>query len=254
MSHLNTFKRKELKFVLDKEKYEQLLARLEPLMTKEEYGDETICNIYFDNESDELIRNSLLKPLYKEKLRLRCYGVPDDQSIAYAEIKKKYKGIVYKRREHMPYAEAYEWLVHGAKPQHPSQVTDEIDFMIKRYGLKPKMVICYDRCSYYAKADSEFRLTFDSNIRSRTTALDLRAGCFGQSLLNQPYRIMELKTAGAVPMWMTVLMSELGIYIGSFSKYGNIYSTGIGITRPIIENNERESKKCFQVSLAAQTD
>ncbi|MCH5324677.1 MAG: polyphosphate polymerase domain-containing protein [Eubacterium sp.] len=252
MSHQNTFKRKELKFVLDEEKYARLMERLDGLMLEDEYGNEIVSNIYFDNDSDEMIRTSLSKPIYKEKLRLRCYGVPNDDTIAFAEIKKKYKGIVYKRRERMTYAEAFDWLVKGNPPAHPTQITDEIDFIIKKYGLRPKIIICYDRLAYYAKDDEEFRITFDSNIRSRTDELDLRLGCYGETLENQPYRIMELKTAEAIPLWMTEILSDLQIYIGSFSKYGSIYEQSIrcGINGTASENtrgNERK-KTCFQVS------
>lgn len=251
MSYLNTFKRKELKFALSEEKFRSLWERLEGMVLADKYAKETVSNIYFDNDYDELIRTSMSKPVYKEKLRLRCYGVPDDSTTAFAEIKKKYKGIVYKRRECMSYAEAYNWLVNGAAPLQQTQVTGEIDYIIKKYGLYPKIAIFYDRTAYYAKDDEEFRITFDSNIRSRTTQLDLRMGTFGELLEDQPYCVMEIKAVGAVPVWLTDILSERQIYLGSFSKYGSIYNQSIrSKTDGAAQKNKdsEDNSKCFQVS------
>ncbi len=247
MSHRNTVKRRELKFVLSKDGYDRIISRLDGRIVSDEYPNETIGSIYFDNGSDELIRNSLAKPVYKEKLRLRCYGVPSDDAPAFAEIKKKYRGTVYKRREQLPYAQAYDWLVGGKPPAVRTQITDEIDFIIKKYGLYPRIIICYDRQSFYAEDDEELRITFDGNIRSRRTALDLRAGTFGEMLNGQPYRIMEIKTADSVPMWLTEILSEEKIYIGSFSKYGSIYrQENLKVNTKEKNNVNGENEECFQ--------
>lgn len=224
MAYLNTFKRKEVKYVLTREQYLAVREALAPYMTEDKYGRHTICNIYCDSDNDDLIRASLEKPVYKEKLRLRTYGTPKTGSKAFLEVKKKFKGTVYKRRAELSYDEAWNYIAHGKMPGERSQVLDEIDYMIKRLGLKPKIVICYDRRALYGNDDKEFRITFDSGIRSRTDKLDLRNGDYGERLESAPDYIMEIKVSGAMPMWITRILSELGIYQGSFSKYGSIYS------------------------------
>lgn len=231
MAYSNTFKRKEVKFLLTQEQYLAMREALAPYMTEDKYGKHTICNIYCDSENNDLIRESLEKPVYKEKLRLRTYGTPKSGSKVFLEIKKKFKGTVYKRRTELTYDEAWNYLAHGQPPEERSQELDEIDYMIRRRGLKPKIVICYDRRALYGNDDKEFRVTFDSNIRSRTDRLDLRNGDFGEILQSAPAYIMEIKVGSAMPLWMTRILSELRIYQGTFSKYGSIYLNNIAKNR-----------------------
>ena len=61
-----------------------------------------------------LIRASLEKPAYKEKLRLRSYGVTEPGGEVFLELKKKYKGIVYKRRITLPEDAAGEFIAGRA--------------------------------------------------------------------------------------------------------------------------------------------
>lgn len=233
----NTFRRKELKFVLDEKQYNVMLTAIEPYMTADKYGRHTICNIYCDTDDSRLIRTSIEKPIYKEKLRLRCYGTPTDDSISFLEIKKKFKGIVYKRRIKLSYKEAYNYLFCGVLPQQKSQQLDEINYMIGYYGLKPKLVLCYDRIAFFGKEDNEFRITFDTAVRSRTDDLDLRNGSSGELLSKTPQYIMEIKSAGGAPMWLTETLSAAKIYRTGFSKYGNIYKKQIEEYLEIGEEN-----------------
>lgn len=242
MAYGNTFMRREMKFILSAEQYAAVRAAIAPYVTEDKYGKHTICNIYCDNDNFDLIRKSLDKPVYKEKLRLRSYGTATDDSTAFLEIKKKFKGVVYKRRVELPYKTALDYLTRGIEPNFESQQLSEIDYMIKRNSLKPKIVICYDRRAFFGNEDREFRITFDSNIRSRTTDLDLRSGDYGEPLYGQPFRVMEIKVAQAMPLWMTRILSELKIYQGSFSKYGSIHRAAVA------QNNDRGIEQCSQVS------
>lgn len=230
MAYGNTYKRHELKFVLSEQQYRAVREAISPYMTADEYGMHSILNIYCDSENSELIRLSLGKPVYKEKLRLRTYGTATDDGDSFLEIKKKFKGVVYKRRVKLPYKTAFYYITSGQLPQSENfsvkdrQQLAEIDYLMKRLSLKPKIVICYDRRAFYGNEDSEFRITFDGNIRYRTDNLDLRFGDAGcNALLCQPYCVMEIKIAAAMPVWMTKILSELHIYKGSFSKYGSIF-------------------------------
>lgn len=228
MAYANTFKRREMKFLLEEEQYRALKNAVSEFMTEDEFGVHTIMNIYLDNRNNDVIRSSLGKPVYKEKLRLRCYGSKaEDDSEAFLEIKKKYRGITYKRRFEGAYKELHDYITSGIKPETRGQVFEEMDYLIKRMGLKPKIVICYDRDAFYGNEDNEFRVTFDGNIRYRRNDLDLRSGDSGSYLMSQPFRVMEVKSVGAIPMRLVRVLSELKVYHGSFSKYGNIYSSEV---------------------------
>ncbi len=224
MAYANTFKRREMKFLLTEDQYKVISQGIAPYMTEDEFGLHTILNIYFDNLNDDLVRYSLGKPAFKQKLRLRAYGsAAGDDDEAFLEIKKKYRGITYKRRLEMSYKELFDYAVNGILPEKRGQVFEEIDYLRNHMNLLPRIVICYDREAFFGNDDKEFRVTFDSNIRSRTNDLDLRSGDYGERLANAPYRIMEVKSAGAIPRWLVDILSENRIYHGSFSKYGTIY-------------------------------
>lgn len=228
MAYANTFKRREMKFLLDEEQYRTISAAVADFMTEDEFGLHTILNVYLDNRNNDLIRSSLGKPMYKEKVRLRCYGhAADDNSEAFLEIKKKYRGLTYKRRLEGEYKTLHDYISNGTLPEKRGQVFEELDYLIGRMGLKPKIVICYDREAFYGNEDKEFRVTFDGNIRFRRDNLDLRHGDSGERLLSQPFRVMEVKSVGAIPLQLVRILSENKIYHGSFSKYGSIYSAEV---------------------------
>lgn len=217
------FKRVEKKYVVNKEQKEFLLKILDDYIREDKYGKSTICNIYFDNEQDELINTSLEKPTYKEKVRLRSYGIPNLDSKVFLEIKKKFKGVVGKRRIVITLKEFYKYLEKGIFPDCDKQIMREIDYCFKRYKLEPKLFLAYDREAYYFKDDDNFRITFDYNIRSRTNDLRLELGDSGRLLLDEEVYVMEIKTLGALPLWFTKILNENKIFPTSFSKYGRIY-------------------------------
>ena len=223
----DVFERFEKKYMLTRQTYNLFLEAIEPYMCMDDYGQHTIGNIYYDTDTYELIRQSIEKPAYKEKLRLRSYGVPTEESSVYLEIKKKYSGIVYKRRIALTLAEAEAYLNKGIKPQKDSQILREIDYFISFYKPKPKLYLAYDRVAYFGREDSNVRITFDHNIRSREYDLGLGKGDQGDLLLEDYQYLMEIKVAGAMPLWLSEILAKLAIYPSSFSKYGNIYKTTI---------------------------
>ena len=222
-SHQNVFCRKELKYMLDNVQYKRLLAGLEGYVIPDNFFVSNITNLYYDTANHLLIRRSLEKPKYKEKLRLRCYDVPNDTSNSFIEIKKKVNGVVYKRRESLPYQNALGYLA-GMDPGGDSQIFHELDRFLQFYGdLHPAMFLAYNRHSYKGTRDESIRITFDTNIMWRTESLDLRSGVWGTALLPNAYRLMEIKIQGAMPLWLAQLLSELRIYPTSVSKYGLAY-------------------------------
>ena len=218
------FERKEIKYIISRAQHERLMPLLEGFMQPDQYGLSRICNIYFDTPNSRLIRESLEKPMYKEKLRLRTYGVPEEDSPAFVELKKKFDGIVYKRREVLPYRQAMRFLTEGERPEPMTQILKEIDWVLESYeGLAPAMVLCYDRRAYFGCEDPELRMTFDTNIDFRVEDLDLAHGSYGKSLMDESAYILELKISDALPLWLSHIFDELGIYPGSYTKYGNAY-------------------------------
>ncbi len=221
------FRRVEKKYLLTKEQYEKLIESIKEYIEIDTYDYSVICNIYFDTDDYILVNRSLLKPIYKEKIRLRSYGIPNKDSNVFLEIKKKYKGVVNKRRISIPLKEIYKYLNTGIYPKCNKQIMNEIDYCFKFYNLKPKVFIAYDRHSYRGIDNKEFRITFDQNIRSRTTDLYLENGDQGNSLFKNGEYLMEVKTLDSYPLWFVKILSKLKIYPTSFSKYGNVYKQEI---------------------------
>lgn len=219
----SVFKRYELKYRLKDENYKRFTEAISEYMEIDCYGKTTICSLYFDTDDYRLIRASIEKPVYKEKLRLRTYGVPEENGGAFVELKKKYKGVVYKRRLQMPYGEAYGWLC-GEKEPPDSQVGAEIQQFINFYGgLKPMAALFYDRVSYFGKDDRKLRVTIDENVRFRTENTGLVNGDEGTRVFGDGEYIMEIKIHGAMPIWLSKILDELKIYPQSCSKYGTAY-------------------------------
>ena len=214
------FHRVEKKYLLYKEQYEILKKEIKQYMVPDQHGTSSICNLYFDTEQFDLIKRSIEKPIYKEKIRIRSYGIPNIDSMVFLEIKKKYKKIVNKRRIRLPLYEAYQYINHQ---ENSSQIEKEISYAFHLYHLKPVVFISYDRSSFFHKDDSNFRITFDQNIRYRTEDLKLEFGHMGKTILPNNTYLMEVKTNFSYPLWFTDLLSKLKIYPISFSKYGTVY-------------------------------
>ena len=223
MNNIETFRRVEQKYLLSKEKYDELMNLISYHLKKDNYYKSKICNIYFDTNNYDLIINSLEKSNYKEKVRLRSYNTPTLNDNVFFEIKSKLDGVVYKRRVTIKLNDFYQYLNGNDILTSNQQIMKELDYTLKKYKLVPKYYIAYDRTSYYDKDDYNFRITFDENIRSRNIDLKLEYGDAGKLFFKEKKYIMELKSIGALPLWFTSILSELEIFPNSFSKYGNIY-------------------------------
>ena len=224
------FKRYEKKYMLTQEQQENLMKQLLPYIKEDKFGRYTICNIYYDTEGWELIRQSIQKPVYKEKLRVRSYGVPGDEDKAFIEIKKKYKGIVYKRRITAQAKDVEPILTGGSSfeiKKSDEQIRNEILWFQSFYRTQPRIFIGYDRQAFAGIQDSGLRITFDTNIRWRDEELDLRCGDYGQPVLPGEQVLMEIKMPDACPLWLAHILNDSSIYPTSFSKYGTCYKNFI---------------------------
>lgn len=229
------FNRYEHKYLMDKATYEKVLEVMDMHMTLDKHNKDhkpyTIANVYYDTPDDYLIRKSLSKPVYKEKLRLRSYGVPDADTKVFLEIKKKYNGIVNKRRSVLKLSEAYSLIKTGKMPEIKEymngQVLNEIAYFLSYYNLSPKVYLAYDRVAYFEQGNPDLRISFDMNIRSRRYNVALEKGDFGETLLDRDTYLMEIKTSRAKPLWLTNMLTELNIKRQSFSKYGTEFKNTV---------------------------
>lgn len=225
MRYQSVFQRYELKYMLTRKQKELLLKVMEPYMKLDPYGHSTIRNIYFDTDNYRLIRHSMEKPAYKEKLRIRSYARSEEGSPVFVELKKKYKSVVYKRRIVMPERQAMDWLCRNADHPEKSQIADEIDYFCQFYGgLHPTVFLSYEREAYCSRAGDPFRVTFDENILCREEDITLNSEVWGTPLLSDGMVLMELKTPGGIPLWLTHFLTEQRIFKTVFSKYGTAYS------------------------------
>lgn len=235
MKYQAVFKRYEIKYLISREQKEAILDAMAPYMRLDEYGKSTIRNIYYDTDDYILARHSIARPDFKEKLRIRSYKKADEKSEVFVELKRKSDHIVYKRRMALPEADAMKWMAGDRSSDIESechaasdQVTNEIEYFCSLYkGLRPTVFLSYDREAYKMNDGGDFRVTFDSNIRSRDYDISLESDAYGTSLLDDDKVLMELKCSGGIPLWMAEALSAGHIYKTSFSKYGTAYRTQI---------------------------
>lgn len=241
---IKTFKRYEKKYLLTKEEYDLLIPRLLKYMNLDEHckggKNYSIYSIYYDTDNNDVIRHSISKPYYKEKLRLRSYKVPKKATDeVFLELKKKINGIVSKRRIVISLEEADNFINHGIRPGSDNfvdnQVMNEIEYYLKNNKVKPAIYIGYSRKAFFAKDNHDFRLTFDSCITTRRYDINLESGCYGDELLEKNQYLMEIKILGAIPIWLTNILTELKIYNTNFSKYGNEFMR-------YVENSNKNQK------------
>ena len=221
------FKRIEKKYLLSEAQYEALWEGIGAHLRADEFGRSTVTSLYLDTPDRRIIRSSVEARDYKEKLRLRSYGRAAADSTVFLELKKKYGGVVYKRRAAMTLAEAERYLRLGVKP-YESQIMSEIDWAMRLYGRpKPAVLIACEREAWFDDEYPDLRLTFDRNIRYRESELRLDRGSAGIALLPEKTVLLEIKTAGAMPLRLSHALDAEGILPGSFSKYGAAYARSL---------------------------
>ncbi|MDD3383795.1 MAG: polyphosphate polymerase domain-containing protein [Bacilli bacterium] len=228
------FKRVEKKYVLNKKQLEKFLLEISSYIKKDNHDEYTIKNIYYDTDNYQLIRNSIDKPLYKEKLRIRCYDCFNNSENVYVEIKKKFNKTVIKRRVNLNYQEAISYLNKKIKPNNNSQILNEIDYFINFYELKPKIYLAYERIAFCGKDNPSLRITIDKNIRYRLNNYNINYDNDCDFLLDYNQYLIEIKTCTNFPLWLVKALNENELFPQSFSKYGNSYKQILkkGVAKP----------------------
>ena len=233
MTDQTIFKRYELKYLLTPEQLKEVQAAMRHHMMPDRFFTSTVRSVYFDTDSYRLIRHSIEQPVYKEKLRLRSYVQADADSPVFVELKKKYQSVVYKRRIELPLGEAEDWILRGRLPEHEDrlsageqQIMHEIGYFLDYYQtLAPAALITCDRKAYMSSEQADLRITFDSSILARAYDMSLGGEIGGRALLPDGKTLMEVKTAGGMPLWLSDVLGRCHIYRSAYSKYGTAYQT-----------------------------
>lgn len=243
------FNRVEKKYLLKKSDYDFLLSEVKRHMKKDKYFHSEVYNIYFDTDNFDFIIQSIDRPLFKEKLRARSYGGFDK---VFLEIKTKIKGAAYrddflekddfeydnnfgfKRRVLITHKDFNELLKNKTSVEELAsrkieektdlQIAKEVDYIIKKFNLKPKILIYYNRESF--TGENDLRITFDKNLRFRHENIRFRKKSEDKSFFkNEKNIIMEIKASDAMPLWLVKTLSAAHIYPEQFSKVGKVYET-----------------------------
>ena len=239
METIMVMKRYEMKYILSEEQLKFLRQSLCAHMIVDQYGKTSIASIYYDTPDYRLIRTSIEKPKYKEKIRLRSYGLAKNNGHVYLELKRKVEGVVYKRRVETTEKEAVSFFEDKDTTIGENQISKELSYFKNYYGkLEPKIMIAYDRTSY-AEINGDIRLTIDENPRYRTYDLNLHSSMDGNPLLPPGGAILEIKVQQEMPLWLVDILSKGKIYKGSFSKVGEAYK------RIINNNNLRTERRIY---------
>lgn len=220
---ITVMQRVEWKYILSAEQTEFFRERLKGHMEPDAYGLTTIQSLYYDTPDRRLVRTSIEKPEFKEKIRLRAYGRATSETPVYLELKRKAFGIVYKRRVQATVPEVKRFFAGEPVLDEDGQIDREIIYFRDYYKkLEPACVILYDRTAYY-EPDGDLRLTIDRNPRYRTDALSFDLAPVGIALLAPGDTILEIKVQDTIPLWLVRILSEGNIKRGSISKYGEAY-------------------------------
>ncbi len=222
------FERIEKKFWMSEAQYRALEPTLDRYLTKDEHGLVTVCNIYYDTPDYALIRRSIERPFFKEKLRVRSYGIPKENDPVFVEIKRKLDGIGYKRRIRVPFSQAKRLLRGEAIKSNDPQIEAEILEFVRRYRPAPRVYLTYLRYAMAGKDDPEFRVTIDRKLRYRMTDPEHPSDASMEPIMEDDTQVlMEIKAVGAIPSYLTEEMSRLKIYQAPFSKVGACYTRHI---------------------------
>lgn len=218
------FKRYELKYLLTQAQKAAVIDAIAPHMALDGYGRTVIRNLYCDTENYRLIRRSIEKPVYKEKLRIRSYAQTDGNGTVFVELKKKYEGVVYKRRMAVAERDALGWVCGERGAPQSTQIANEIDYFLRFYrALRPTVFLSYAREAYFCTDGSDFRVTFDDTVLCRQDDLSLSSPAYGAPLLPEDTVLMELKCSGGIPLWLSRVLTEQRLSRTSYSKYGTAY-------------------------------
>lgn len=218
------FSRNEKKYQITQHKAAQLVEAISNKMKPGKYGTYWVQNLFFDTDNWDIIHTSMEKPHYKEKMRLRCYGTPETTDRMFLEFKKKYDGVVYKRRFPIVPAELANYTINEILSRANTQIAKELVYHIQQKGVTEKFYISYNRQEFTGVHDEDLRLTIDSNISYRLDSLFFTQPQLDCSALDPNKFLLEIKMPLSIPLWLSHILSDLGIFASSFSKYAACFT------------------------------
>lgn len=238
-------RRGELKYLMTEEVYRMFRAASQEYLEPDSFACSLVSSLYLDNDDNAIIRRSLEKPPYKEKLRIRTYvDEPGPGDTCFFEIKKKFKGTVFKRRVEMTLGEALSFCRNGKRPEETLtalsdadrrtalQILQEIEWLFMLYGdLRPSFLVSCKRLSLKEKTTDSLRITFDRDLRWSFDRQREFLGSATNALIDPASRIMEIKSTKGMPFWLIEVLNELELRPQSFSKVGKSYGAWLQKTK-----------------------
>ncbi len=254
-SYIESFNRREIKYIVNADEFANIKYEISRRLNESEFSRCKVSSLYIDTPSRSLIARSLEKPIYKEKLRLRWYEHMNgnDEPSVFLELKKKFKGIVYKRRLCILEELAEDLMADGfslerfhavKRSETDAQIASEIAAFIKRNSCFEKLVAtALITCKRQAfGCEDDLRVTFDTNLMGA----DIYPNMYASKNCNQSFNlislsnnmenkiqlldsdtvVVEIKCRHSYPLWLTETLSQLHVYPTSFSKYGQLYKLG----------------------------
>jgi len=238
------FRRREKKYLITGEQGAALQRLVSWYTAIDQQGEYLIQDLYYDTDNWDIISKSIEKPSFKEKLRLRFYGEYNSESQGFLEMKRKYEGIVYKRRIALPLSELKKRGVRETVSAVDSQISREISYFLLTNRVSEKIHIAYKRTAYTGIENKGLRITFDRDIVFHLCPMNNNN--FSEfnpendrqiQIIEQNQMLMEIKTADAIPLWLTRVLSENNIFPVTFSKFGVCY------VRHIAKRQGQEGRK-----------
>lgn len=232
------FNRYELKYIVNKALYKELLQALQGHVFMDKHGDQDgyymVMNLYYDTADHLFFNETVNRQQFRQKLRLRGYNHINRDSNVFLEIKKKYRGVVYKRRTLLKLPEAYAFLADTLSKKDYSlydasntQILGEVDFLKQFYQLEPKVIVSYDRQAFQGIHEEDLRVTFDRNLLKRETDLRIESRSDGELFMDPSLYVLEVKVNDRIPLWLSHILNDFQCWRQGYSKYTSSYNSDL---------------------------
>ncbi len=225
---IKAIQRRELKYLLPWEQYQEVVNYLTAYLTPDEHhdGSYTVTSLYFDTADYKAYRDKIDGQRYRRKLRMRIYGKETTSADApcFVEIKQRLNKTISKRRLLLPYEtatalETYENLLGDANPGDRA-VLEEVIYLRDVFQLQPACVVSYQRLAFNGGPyEPDLRVTFDTKLKGRIHELSLSSPAENHYFAPPDWCIMEVKVNERVPYWLTKMIATYGISLRRISKY-----------------------------------
>lgn len=220
-------KRIELKYYMNVNNQEMIKNDLEKFFIHDSFNIKKlpykICSIYYDNYYLKSYHEKLDGNSIRSKLRIRFYKNSDTKFFN-IEFKNKYGNFVLKNNLKIPIEYLDDFLKGNflkiIKKTQNDKIFEFIDY-IKMYGLKPIIIIEYDRTAYFSKTDKDVRVTIDQNIYFSKYCLNYKNLINPVRVFNYFNCILEIKSPNYVPFYLLTIIKKYNLKLRAISKYAN---------------------------------